>query len=100
MSSGVTVSRCRACGWRGLPARLRCPACGGEQTQVVKARRGTLLDTTTLERAPGGLARPVRVGSVRLQGGGVLIARIEGDVAEDDTVRLTSDGGAAVASAP
>jgi hypothetical protein len=65
---------------------------------AVRELRGRLLDTTTLERAPGGLRAAVRIGSVRLPGGGVLIARVEADVGEDDTVRLSSDGGAAVAS--
>ena len=65
---------------------------------VVTARRGTLLDATTLERAPGGVGTPIRIGSVRLAGGGVLVARVEGSVGEGDTVQLESDGGAVVAS--
>ena len=67
---------------------------------VVTARRGKLLDTTTLERAPGGLGAPVRIGSVQLQRGGVLIVRVEGDVDEGRSVRLSTDGGAVVASPP
>jgi uncharacterized OB-fold protein len=98
LSAKVRVGRCRACGWRGLPARLRCPVCGSERMHVVAARRGTLLDATTLERAPGGLGAPVRIGAVRLRGGGVLVARVEGDVSQGASVRLDADGGAVVAS--
>lgn len=98
MSPGVSVSRCPACGWRGHPARLRCPVCGDERMRVATARRGILLDATKLERAPSGLGAPVRIGSVRLRGGGVLVARIEGDVDVGDGVQMSSDGGAVVAS--
>ena len=64
----------------------------------VTARRGRLLETTTLTRAPGGLSTPVRIGSVRLDRGGVLIVRVDGDVDEGRTVHLSSQGGAVVAS--
>lgn len=99
MKPGVSVGRCRACGWRGLPVRMRCPACRGERMHVVTARRGTLLDATTLQRAPGGLGAPIRIGSVRLPGGGVVIARIEGDVPDGAQVELSGDAGAVVAAA-
>jgi hypothetical protein len=67
---------------------------------VVVARRGRLLDSTTLVRAPGGLSASVRIGSVRLARGGVLIVRVEGNVEAGRSVRLLSDGGAPVATRP
>jgi uncharacterized OB-fold protein len=97
VKTGVQVSRCRRCGWRGLPLRLRCPRCGGEEIAFVVARRGRLLETTTLERAPGGLERPVTLGAVQLENGGVVIARVERDAAPGGAVRLWTDGGAPVA---
>jgi hypothetical protein len=42
----------------------------------------------------------VRVATVRIEGGGALIARLEGDLAEGTLVELIDDDGATVARAP
>jgi hypothetical protein len=66
---------------------------------AVQVLEGTLEEATTARRA----ARPdlpVRVASVRIEGGGALIVRLEGALAEGARVELEDDHGAAVARAP
>jgi uncharacterized OB-fold protein len=98
MTPGVVVSCCGACGWKGLPERLWCPRCGGTEVGTTRVREGTLEEVTTARRAVRS-GVPVAVGSIRLEGGGVLIARLEGALAEGSPVELEDDRGAAVARA-
>jgi uncharacterized OB-fold protein len=62
-------------------------------------RRGRLVELTTLQRAPGGIERPVTVGAVMIENGGVVIVRVEGDLQVGRLVGLASDAGAPVARA-
>jgi uncharacterized OB-fold protein len=99
VTRGIKVSRCGDCGWRGLPHRLRCPRCGSEEVVDALVRRGRLLELTTLQRAPGGLERPVTVGAALIENGGVVIVRVDGDLPVGGLVALVSDTGAPVARA-
>jgi uncharacterized OB-fold protein len=99
VTSGVTVSACASCGWKGLPERLWCPRCGGDEVEDFRALEGMLEEITTARRAAGA-AGPVRVASVRIDGGGVLIVRLEHEGQVGEVVALEEDGGAAVARAP
>jgi uncharacterized OB-fold protein len=50
---------------------------------------GVVEEATLLERAPGGpLAAPVALGSIRLESGVVVVARLDPDVERGDSVRL------------
>jgi uncharacterized OB-fold protein len=98
MSAGVTVSSCPSCGWKGLPERLWCPRCGSDEVGTSVLREGVLEEVTTARRARG-TGPAVAVGSVRIEGGGALIARLEGAPSEGSRVELEDDGGAAVARA-
>jgi uncharacterized OB-fold protein len=98
VTGGITVSACASCEWKGLPERLWCPRCGAEGVATFQAREGTLEEITTARRASS--AGPVRVASVRIEGGGAVIARLEGELAEGTLVELSDDHGAAVARAP
>lgn len=98
MSGGVTVSCCRSCGWKGLPERLWCPRCGSDEVAASLVREGTVEELTLARRARGS-GPAVGVGSVRIEGGGALIVRLEGVLAEGSPVDLADDGGAAVARA-
>jgi uncharacterized OB-fold protein len=50
---------------------------------------GVVEEATLLERAPGGpLAAPVALGSIRLEGGVVVVARLEAGLERGDSVRL------------
>jgi uncharacterized OB-fold protein len=93
MSTGVVVSSCLACGWQGLPERLWCPSCQSDRLTSAAISHGTLEERTTARRVP------VQIGSVRIEGGSTLIARIEGAVAAGAPVDLSDDHGAAVARA-
>ncbi len=96
MTSGLRVSGCATCGWRGFPARLWCPACGSDELRDVVVHVGRVEEVTLLRRAPGGLQHPVRIGSVRIAGGVVVIARLD-SAAAGARVRLHTDRGAPVA---
>jgi hypothetical protein len=59
---------------------------------------GVVEEATLVERAPGGpLATPVRLGSIRLEGGVVVVARLESAVGPGDSVRLEYRDGVPVA---
>jgi uncharacterized OB-fold protein len=98
VTGGVSVSACASCEWKGLPERLWCPRCGADRVETFQAREGTLEEITVARRAsPSG---PVRVATVRIEGGGALIARLEGDLPEGTLVELIDHDGATVARAP
>lgn len=93
----LLVSACRACGWRGFPERIWCPACGGDQIESVPEELGVVEDATELHRAPGRtLVAPVRIGTIRGDGGARVVARLEAE--SGDRVRLSVEEGAPVAS--
>lgn len=95
--TGVPVTRCDACGWRGFPARLWCPACGTADLTATLVRDGDVEDSTTLHRAAGRtIGTPVHIGTVRLAGGGLVVARLDG-VDVGDRARLSLADGAPVA---
>ncbi|MDF2751754.1 MAG: Rubredoxin-like zinc ribbon domain [Gaiellaceae bacterium] len=94
--SGVPVSVCAVCGWRGFPRRFWCPRCGGDDVATELVEAGVVAERTTLRRAAGRPSTPpVPIATVRLAGGGAAIARL--DAAEDGRVALTLMGGAPVA---
>lgn len=95
MTDGVVVGRCERCGWQGFPRRLWCPACGSDRVADALVCTGRVRETTVLRRAVGGIGGPVRIATVALDGGGILIARLETDAEPGATVRL-----ATVSSAP
>lgn len=95
--SGVPVSVCAACGWRGFPERFWCPRCGGDDVAAELVEAGAVTEHTTLRRAAGRpSAPPVAIATVRLAGGGAAIARLDA-ADEDGRVALTFVGGAPVA---
>ena len=55
-------------------------------------------ETTIVRRAPGGLRRPVLLGSVRLAAGPLVIARLEEGAETGARVRVWMDGGVPVAA--
>jgi uncharacterized OB-fold protein len=99
VTGGITVSACGSCEWKGMPERLWCPRCGADRMATFQAREGTLEEITVARRASAAGA-PVRVASVRIEGGGALIARLEGALSEGALVELDDDEGAPVARAP
>ena len=100
MTAGVILSRCTTCDWQGLPRRLWCPACGSTSMGEVRVTHGTVSGATTVRRAPGVVARssePVRLGEVRADGGGAIVARLSAGVVAGGRVELHDDLGVAAA---
>lgn len=97
MRAGVEVTACGVCGWRGLPERLWCPKCRSDRVRTVLVYDGHVTETSTVRRAVGHRSMAVRIGTVRLVGGGVGIGRLEPGVVSGSRVRLFTDSGAMVA---
>jgi uncharacterized OB-fold protein len=76
--SGVPVTTCRRCGTRSFPPRIWCGACRSPDIETTLESFGALAEITTLRRARGCGGLPVQIGLVRLDGGGHVIARVEG----------------------
>jgi uncharacterized protein len=96
--SGVPVSICSACGHAVFPAHLLCPRCGAGEWRSEDVGAGVVQEATLVERAPGGpLAAPVALGSIRLEGGPVVVARLEARLERGDSVRLEYRDGVPVA---
>jgi uncharacterized OB-fold protein len=76
--SELQIFHCTACGVHLFPERLRCPRCGGRSFERVPAGPGRVEERTRLRDGP-------RLGSVRLDKGPVVIARVEVDT---EAVRL------------
>jgi len=97
--SGLLVSACNACGWRGFPARLWCPVCGNFELSSAKVKAGLIAEVAVVSTAVGReLSGDVRIANVVLEGGGTVIARLESGSAGQ--VDLRSEEGAPVAGLP
>ncbi len=99
MSPGVSVTRCRECGWQGFPERIWCPACGSDRVSTEVVHDAQIVAAMVLRRAVGGIRAPVSIGLVALAGGGELVARLQSGVGAGTPVRLATDLGAPVAQA-
>jgi uncharacterized protein len=86
-------SRCAGCGATTFPVQRRCPKCsGGEMSDVLLPRRGTLVAWTTQGFPPGPPYRgatgkdfvPFGVGLVQLED----VIRVEGRLTENDPANL------------
>jgi len=95
---GVPVAVCSACGRAAFPARLLCPRCGANDWRTEEAHEGVVEETTFLRRAPGGpLPEPVPLGTVRLDGGVLVVARLGPAMRPGESVRLEYRDGVPVA---
>jgi uncharacterized OB-fold protein len=96
--SGVPVSVCSACGHAVFPARVLCSRCGGSEWETHEADEGIVEDLTVVRRAPGGeLAVAVPLGTVRVEGGALVLARLEAGVGAGTSVALEYRDGIPVA---
>ncbi len=73
-AAGLRIAVCASCGRAAWPAPLLCARCGGGRFEAVVSRRGTLEQATDLA-GPGG--ERLRLGSVRLEQGPLVVARCE-----------------------
>jgi uncharacterized OB-fold protein len=98
LSGGVPVWRCSACGHAVFPARLLCPRCGAADWESREVDEGVVDGATVVRRAPGGpLPVPVPLGTVSLEGGVLVVARLEPGLEEGHSVRLEYRDGVPVA---
>ena len=68
----LQIQRCQRCGTSVFPDRLWCPGCGAGEFRHQPAGPGRVEEETTLRRS----AEPVRLGTVRLDSGPLVIARL------------------------
>jgi uncharacterized OB-fold protein len=86
----LQIQRCEACGTNVFPDRLWCPGCGAGALQHVPAGPGRVEEETTLRRS----AQPTTLGTVRLEAGPLIIARLATGAQAGTRVRLerTAEG--------
>jgi len=84
----LQIQRCDACATAWFPERLRCPSCGSADLDNTPAGEGSVEEETTLRRT----ANKERLGSVRLDAGPVVIARLDEGVTTGARVRLDTNG--------
>jgi hypothetical protein len=80
-----------------MPWRDWCPVCGSARVRAARVHVGTVEETTIVRKGAGPPGVTIRVGSVRLDGGGVVIARLEAGAGQGLRVRMLDDDGAVVA---
>jgi uncharacterized OB-fold protein len=84
VTAELQIYRCESCETNLFPARLHCPNCGNTRISQIKAGPGKVEQETTLRRE----TEPIRLGSVRLAAGPVVIARLAPAVGTTTQVRL------------
>ncbi len=87
----LRVAVCGSCGQVAFPPPFLCPACGGREWRDGEAASGVL--EAVADRGE------TRLGTVRLDGGPLVIVRVEGDVRVGGEVSLSQDGDVPVAGA-
>jgi uncharacterized OB-fold protein len=90
-------AECGRCGHVVFPARLWCPRCGASDWRPREPGAGIVEEVTIVRRAPGGLAAPVRLGSVRLDAGPLVTARLDPGVGAGSRVYVALADGAPIA---
>jgi uncharacterized OB-fold protein len=86
----LQIQRCGRCGTSAFPDRLWCPGCGAANLSHRPAGPGRVEEETTLRRPPATAAQDesVRLATVRLQAGPLVIARLAADIGSGARVRL------------
>jgi uncharacterized OB-fold protein len=80
----LQIQRCERCGTNAFPDRLWCPGCGAGELRHVPAGPGHIEEETTLRRP----TNPVRLGTVRLDTGPLVIARLSREARTGTQVHL------------
>jgi uncharacterized OB-fold protein len=76
----LKVSMCGSCGEVLAPPRPKCPECRGEMRVVETSGAGVVATHTTVHVVPEGFTAPIRVGLVRLDTGGQVLAKADFDL--------------------
>ena len=94
--SELQIQRCEPCDVGLFPDRLRCPRCGGVPASRGPAGPGRVEQETRLRSGPGQRSELVRLGSVRLLSGPIVIVRLDERAATGSAVRLDLTAGGAI----
>lgn len=97
--TALVVGECRSCGARRFPQPLWCDACGSDVIDEVAVSSGTVCEATTVHHVAGHRVASVRLGTVKLTRGAVVIARLAPSVEEGSRVDLAVEEDAPVAYA-
>ena len=86
----LEIQRCERCEKSAFPDRLWCPGCGAAELRHQPAGPGRVEEETTLRRPPATAAQDesVRLGTVRLHAGPLVIARLAPGAGAGIQVRL------------
>jgi uncharacterized OB-fold protein len=74
--TALVVGECRSCGARRFPKPLWCDVCGSDVVDEVRVSSGTVSEATIRRHVAGRSIVPLRLGTIRLTGGGVVIGRL------------------------
>lgn len=83
--SSLDASICASCAKHILPARARCPYCGGAMQPVHVDGNGKILSWTTVHVTPEGIPSPRTVALVGLECGAAVLCLV------DDACKLEMD---------
>ena len=95
--TSIVVGKCPSCGAERFPIPLWCDICGSYRIDEVSPPFGLVTETTIVRHIPGHVLPPVRLGTVRLAGGAVVVARLEAGVGEGSRVEVDVEAGAPIA---
>jgi uncharacterized OB-fold protein len=73
----LKVSICESCGEMLAPPRSKCPECRKEMDAVEVSGKGVVATHTTVHVVPEGFEAPIRVGLVKLDAGGQVLAKAD-----------------------
>ncbi len=76
----LNVSICEKCGEIMAPPRSKCPECRKEMDVVSVDGKGVVATHTTVHVVPEGFEAPIRIGLVKLDMGGQVLAKAEFDL--------------------
>ena len=94
----IPVWICEGCGKTVFPRRSLCSQCGGAEWRRRDADGGVVVEQTFVRHVAGGApALPVRIGTVVLDAGPRVVARLEAGATLGAPVRLDLEDGAPVA---
>ena len=86
----LQIQHCERCNAHLFPDRLWCPDCPATELRHRPAGPGRVEEETTMHhpRSTAPQAEPVRLGTVRLQSGPLVIARLAAEAVTGTQVRL------------
>jgi len=73
----LDASKCLSCAKHIIPARARCPYCGGAMRPVLVEGRGRILSWTTVHVTPEGIPSPRTVALVGFECGAAVLCLVE-----------------------